>query len=127
MNVEQAIARLFQKTPVVARAIGPQQIKETILYLKTEIAGIKQLVAARRIMIRKAKADGKSVGHMEKANARAAKELAAFEARLVDFERRREAAKELAPNPGRPPKTRVAVAPTPQTVTRGPRRVAASR
>ncbi len=127
MSVKQALAPLFApKTPVVARTFSPQALKETILYLKTEIAGIKEMIAKRKLLLKQQKAAGKSVAHLERANARAAKELATFEARLQDFEKRRAAAKDLAPNPARPPKTRTAVAPVPKTVPR-PGRHAAQR
>jgi hypothetical protein len=89
-------------------------------------SGIKEMIAKRKLLLKQQKAAGKSVTHLERANARAAKELATFEARLQDFEKRRAAAKDLAPNPARPPKTRTAVAPVPKTVPR-PGRHAAQR
>lgn len=116
-TVKQAIAPLLKNhRPVVARSFSQQTLKETILYLRTEIAGIKQVQSNLRIQMRKTKADGKPTAHLERVLKRQETELARFEARLADFKSRQAATdQKLLPAP----------TPAPKTVKQGTRRAVA--
>lgn len=115
MTIRQALAPLLKNhRPVVARSFSAQTMKDTILYLRTEIAGIKELQARLRLQVKKAKADGKPTAHLERVLKRQETELGRFESRLADFKSRQAAAEQKAP-----PKAKIAVAPVPKPA--GPR------